>query len=255
MKLSATIITFNEESNIAKAIKSLNFVDEIIVVDSMSSDNTVKIAQDLGAKVITHKFLGFGQQKNLAAEHAKGEWILNIDADEEVDDDLKASILNVVQGTPDVVIFKVIRKTFFCNKFIRFGGWYPNIIGRLYKKNAALWSGPHVHEDLFPLNPNDKNFKVLNGHLNHYSFKSVRSQVQTNIKYATLGAKELIKRKNKRPFFVELFFRPIGKFIECYFIKLGMLDGAHGLIIAINASYSMFMKYSFSYFDYEQLKE
>ncbi len=244
MKLSVAIITLNEAANIARAIKSVSFADEVIVCDSFSTDGTQQRARNAGATVIEHEFLGYGQQKNLAASHCKGEWILSIDADEEVTQELRESILKVLEnGDKDAYIIN--RRTQFCGKWIYHGGWYPDKLLRLYKKGSADWTEPHVHEELLP----HKGVKIgmLEGHLNHYSFPSVLSQVHTNLKYAPLGAEILFERSG-RPSFLFMVLRPIGKFLECFFLKKGFMDGIRGLIIAINASYSIFLKYSIAYF-------
>ncbi|MBF0315092.1 MAG: glycosyltransferase family 2 protein [Oligoflexia bacterium] len=257
--LSVTIITLNEESNIERAIRSASFADEIIVVDSGSVDHTVLIATNLGAKVIPQKFLGFGQQKNYAATFCRNEWILNIDADEEISEELKNSILEhttTSSSSSSPLLYKVNRLNFFCGKAITHGGWYPDMQVRLYHKNYCEWTTPHVHEELTTKKEcSEQSLRTvgtLQGHLHHYTFKTLMQQVQTNIRYASLGAAELLKRQNGRKLrFYSLLFRPFFKFIECYFIKLGFLDGRFGFIIAINAAYSMFLKYAFSYVDTE----
>ena len=247
MEISATIITFNEENNIARCIKSLSFVDEVIVVDSFSTDQTVKIAKQLGAKVIQHEFLGYGQQKNLAASHCQHEWILNIDADEEVDPDLGQQIRALNLGKPG--LYNLNRRTLFCGRWISHGGWYPDRVNRLYHKEFAKWTEPHVHEDLLPITQGAQ-AQRLGGHLRHYSFPTIKSQIQTNLKYAELGAQDLIKRRSgKAPNLIAVCLRPLGKFIECYFLKRGFLDGREGFIIAINAAHSMFMKYSMAHLE------
>lgn len=242
MKLSVTIITFNEEQNIARAIKSVSFADEIIVIDSYSSDKTVEIAKNLGVQVISEEFLGYGQQKNFAADKCQGEWILNIDADEEVSPELKKAILNTINSNNSYDLYAINRLTDFCGKWIYHGGWYPHYLNRLCRKSKAKWTEPNVHEDLLPVanSPIGK----ISANLNHYSFPTIESQVTTNIKYAKLGARDLIQRKKRKPNWPEMILRPLGKFFECYFLKKGFLDGKEGFIIAVNAMHSMFMKYS-----------
>ncbi len=254
MNLSATIITLNEEKNIDLVLRSLDFVDEIIVVDSGSTDKTIEIAERHGAKVFNNPFAGFGQQKNFAADHSSHDWVLSIDADEEVTDELKQSIIKTIKNYKegDSTVYELNRKTNYCGKWILHGGWYPDRLNRLYKKSDARFTEPEVHEEL--ISKSSLPTGRLSGDLNHYSFPTVESQVRVNIKYARLGAKALLKKKNfSRPSLLAVFFKPIGKFIECYLIKLGFLDGLSGLIIAINAMYSMFMKYSFARFDAEVL--
>lgn len=256
MKLSATIITLNEEKNIDMALRSVSFADEVIVIDSGSTDRTVEIAKSHGATVIENPFAGFGQQKNFGADHANGEWILSIDADEEVTKELKSSILKAINSYQAgmTTVYKIGRKTNYCGKWIMHGGWYPDVLARLYKKDDARFTEPEVHEEL--VSKSNSAQGMLSGDLNHYSFPTVESQVRVNIKYARLGALALLKKRNlKKPILLAVFFRPLGKFVECYLIKRGFLDGMPGFIIAINAMYSMFMKYSFAHFDSQILIE
>lgn len=246
-KISATIITLNEEQNIERALKSLDFVDEIVVVDSFSADRTVEICKKHGAKVIEHEFLGYGAQKNLAASHCQHQWIFGLDADEEVSPELKESIIGILKKNPNDThpLYEINRLNYFCKKPIKHGGWFPDYYARLYQKSKARWSEPHVHERLILNNPGQ--IGQLNGLLHHFSFPTIESQVRTNIKYAQKGAKDLLKRKSRRPYLVEVLTRPFWKFIECYIIKLGLLDGFEGLVIAINAAHSQFLKYTFAY--------
>jgi glycosyltransferase involved in cell wall biosynthesis len=256
-KISATIITFNEAANIERCLNSLNFVDEIIVVDSFSTDQTKeivlktaeKLADQLPIKFYENSFAGFGQQKNLAAEKASYEWIFNIDADEAVSSQLKRYLIELKQNklNPDC-LYSVKRLTNYCGKWIRYGGWYPSAVKRLYNKNTARFSEPHLHETLYLLNAQD-NCELLQGDLFHYSFPTVKSQVLTNVKYAELGSFDLVKKLKRKPYLMEVLLKPVGKFFECYLIKRGFMDGVEGLVIALNAAYSMFMKYSFAYFN------
>lgn len=251
LAISATIITFNEESNIKMCIESLAFCEEVIVVDSFSSDKTVEIAEALGAKVFKNPFAGYGQQKNFAADQATHEWILNIDADEEVTKELQIEIAEFYNQNNDVnIVYQTPRLTQYCGKWIRHGGWYPNYVTRFYHNQNARWTEPEVHESLAARNEWGKLVvKKFKNHLHHYSFPTFKSQVEVNVKYAARGAQDLINRKVKKPGLLSVFIRPIGKFIECYLVKLGFLDGKEGLFIALNASYSMFVKYSIAYFD------
>ncbi|MBP9674588.1 MAG: glycosyltransferase family 2 protein [Bacteriovoracaceae bacterium] len=242
-KLSVTLITLNEEANIERCIKSLSFAQEIIVVDSLSSDKTVEIAERNGAKVYTKKFEGYGQQKNYAASLCQNEWVLNIDADEEISPELAKNIQEILKN-PTCDAYTLSRLTQFCGKWIYHGGWYPDNIVRLAKKNKSFWTTPQVHEKL--ILKKEGNIGKLHGHLLHYSFPSFESQVKTNLKYAKLAGE--ILATTKKICILSLLIRPFIKFIECYLIKKGFLDGVHGLVIALNASYSQFMKYAFAYF-------
>ncbi len=251
MKLSVTIITFNEEHNISRAIKSASFADEIIVIDSHSSDQTAKIAQELGAKVICNSFEGFGQQKNFAAQNAQGPWVFSLDADEEISEELAQSIKSFIEENDQNSMGVINRLTNYAGKWIHHGGWYPDWLPRLYYKDHAQFSEPPVHENLFL--KCEGSLKKLNGDLYHYSFPTIASQVNVNVRYAKLGAKALLKkRNNQKPKLFQIIFRPLGKFIECYILKKGFMDGMPGFIIAVNAAHSMFLKYSMASWEHSQ---
>jgi glycosyltransferase involved in cell wall biosynthesis len=241
--LSVTIITINEEHDLPRCLDSVSFADEIIVVDSGSTDKTIEIAKAKGAKVITQSWLGYGAQKNFAASKAKSDWVLNIDADEAVTPELKKEILDVINAphtTGTTNGFAVARKTRYLGRWIMHGGWYPNYVTRLARKSSSRWSEPEVHEELLVDGPIEK----LKYPLLHYTFHDIEDQVRTNLKYARQGALELAKR-GKRPGLGHLIFKPIGKFLETYVGKRGFLDGLAGFIISINAAHSMFLKYAY----------
>lgn len=244
MKLSVTIITLNEEDNIERALKSVQFAQEIIVVDSGSQDRTVEIAKKYGAKVSVNKFIGHGNQKNYAAGLCQSDWILNIDADEEVTENLKNRIINIINRQDAKDVYAINRLTKYCHHWVKHGGWFPHYLRRLHRKDKARWTEPHVHEDLKAIDASEGKIEEL---LLHYSFPTILSQVKTNMNYANLASKDLLQRLGRRPSLLELILKPIGKFIECFFLKGGMLDGVVGLIIAINAAHSMFLKYSIAY--------
>ena len=244
MKLSVVIITLNEEENIKRAIESISFADQVIVVDSGSTDQTCLLAKESGAEVFHHSFYGHGRQKNHGASLAKGEWILSMDADEEVDEILAASIKNALeQSCP---LYRINRRTNYAGTWIYHGGWYPDTLLRLYRRGMARWSEPILHEKLIPSKEFSGDIPLLPGHLNHYSFPTVKSQIATNLSYASTQAGELKKGKH---LLLMMIFHPFFKFIKCYFIKRGFLDGISGFIIAINAAHSTFMKYSIARMD------
>lgn len=242
-KISATLIAWNEASNIQRALESLAWVDEVIVVDSGSTDETRTIAQRMGARVIEQPWLGYGAQKNFAHRQATHPWILNIDADEAVSSELAREIQSFVREA-EATGFQgatMPRKTFYWNRWILHGGWYPNRITRLGRKNSTQWSEPRVHEKLLVPSP----VAHLQHPLLHYSFKNIQDQVTRNIRYAREGADALLAG-GRRVSVGHLMLKPVGKFLECYFLKRGFLDGLAGFVIAINASHSMFLKYAFA---------
>lgn len=238
--ISAAIITYNEEKNIERCIKSLDFVDEIIIVDSLSTDNTCNLAKKFGAKIIPQKFLGHIKQKQLAVEHCQHDWVLSLDADEEVSPELKASIIKLFSTKKSFANgYQVKRKSFHLGRWIEHGGWYPDKKLRLFNKNFGHWGGYNPHDKVI-INGDIEN---LEGDLLHYVFKDLAQNIQTNNSYSSIMAQDLYKN-GKKPSFLKLLFKPFGKFIEVYFIKRGFLDGMPGFIIAVGAAYSMFLKFA-----------
>ena len=241
--ISVTIITLNEELNIARAITSVSWADEVLVVDSGSTDQTVEIAQKLGARVIHQPWSGYGQQKNHAQKAARYDWVLNIDADEEVSPELRDELLQkLTQLDPNSPVkgFCFPRKTFYLGRWIKYGGWYPNFLTRVADRRFALWSEPQVHEALEVTGE----VATLQSALHHYTFRSIQDQVLANVKYSKLGSEQLILR-GKSPSLILLLLKPLGKFLETYVMKRGFLDGLAGFIISINAAHSMFLKYAY----------
>lgn len=239
MRLSAVVITRNEETNIERCLKSVSFCDEIIVVDSESTDQTREIAARYATKVIVHSWKGYAAQKNFAVEASSGEWVLSLDADEEVSAELREEILSILQRAPEHQAYSVPRKTMQFGKWIRYGGWYPNRLVRLFKKGTGRWEGEEVHEFWKTTGTAGQ----LAGHLFHYSFKNLSDQVERNNKYSSLGALRL--RKSGRAFSLTgLTFKSVSKFMETYFLKLGFLDGYPGFIISVSAAYSVFLKWA-----------
>lgn len=241
-KISATIIALNEEKDLPRCLQSLKFCDEIILVDSGSTDKTAEIAKSYGAKVLQEAWRGYGQQKNFAMSHSTHEWVLNLDADEEVTESLRNEILREISSENPSTAYAIARKTFYLGKWIRFGGWYPNYVTRLALKSKSRWTEPNVHEEL---KTNDGLMpKRLSNPMHHYTFTDISDQIRTNLKYARQGAHDLFE-KGRPASILKLIFKPIGKFFETYILKRGCLDGLAGFIISVNAAHSVFMKYSF----------
>lgn len=242
--VSVTIITLNEEVNLPHAIESVKWANEILVVDSGSTDRTVEIARKMGAKVLHNPWPGYGQQKNFAQKSAKNGWILNIDADEVVPSDLASEIADALQsadsGRSQAKGFYFPRKTYYLGRWIRKGGWYPNYLVRLAHRDFANWTEPSVHEELKV----NGAVEGLKHPLTHYSFSSIQEQILTNLRFSQLGSMEL-KKSGKKASILKLVLKPFGKFVETYFIKRGFMDGLPGFIISVNAAYSMFLKYAY----------
>lgn len=242
--LSVTIITLNEVENIARAIKSAQWADEVLVVDSGSTDGTVELARSLGARVVHHDWPGYGQQKNFAQSQATHDWILNIDGDEYVPEalgrEIRSKLEEIGAGRAADRGFRIPRRNFFLGRWIRHGGWYPNYLVRLADRRHARWSEPHVHESLQV----EGRVGTLAEALHNYSFPTIESQILTNLRFSRLGSEDL-RRRGARPSLLKLAGKPVGKFVETFILKRGFLDGLPGLIISVNAAHSMFLKFAY----------
>ncbi|MBC7742448.1 MAG: glycosyltransferase family 2 protein [Bdellovibrionaceae bacterium] len=236
--MSVVLITLNEEKNIERALKSVQWASEIIVYDSGSTDRTVEIAQKMGAKVTSGKWFGFGPTKRLATNLATHEWVLSLDADEEVSAELALEIKLKWTTLMGETAYLLPRLSYYLGRWIRHGGWYPDHQIRLFNRKHSQWSNTGVHEKV-----EAKNYLNLTSHINHYVFKDIAHQIQTNNKYSSLLALELFRQKRAFSWF-HFLTKPTVKFIECYIWKLGLLDGWPGYVIARNASHSVFLKWS-----------
>lgn len=247
--ISVTIITLNEEKNVRRAIMSALWADEVVVIDSGSTDRTVEIAKSLGAQVEVRPWQGYGPQKNYAQSVAKGPWVLSLDADEEIPEGLAHEIREAVKGaehdpTRGPRGFWIPRKTWYLGRWIMHGGWYPSAMVRLARKDSSRWTTPEVHERLEVTGP----VSWLASPIHHFTFVDITDQVQTNLRYSRLGNREL-RKNGAGPSFFKMLLKPVGKFLETYVVKLGILDGIPGLIISINAAHSIFLKYAYFYED------
>lgn len=239
MKITATIITLNEERNIVRAIESLRCADEILIVDSGSVDRTVELAQNLGARVIEAGWLGYAAQKNWAAEQAAHDWILSLDADEALSEALEAEIWNLKKCGPEYEAYTMPRLARYLGKWIFHSGWYPDLKVRLYRRGKARWMGDFVHESVVP----SGRLGHLKSNILHFTCDSLSEHLKTLDKYTTLAAQELAARSLK-PTLTKLIFDPPWTFFKTYFLKRGFLDGMEGLIIAYMAAFYTFLKYS-----------
>lgn len=240
-QLSIVIITFNEEKNIGRCIASVKKIaDEIIVLDSYSTDDTVAIAQNLGAIVHREKFHGYIGQKNLAMQLASNDYILSLDADEELDDQLAQSILNAKKDLSHRA-YSMNRCTCYCGHFIRHGLWYPDEKVRLFDRRVARWGGlnPHDKIDL------QKGIAVakLKGDILHYSFNTPEDLVWQNNRMSSIAAASLYASGRRSSWF-KMLIHPFWAFTNGYIFKLGFLDGLDGFTIAINTSHQVFLKYN-----------
>ncbi len=241
VKLSVVIITLNEEKNIARCLDAAwQVADEIVVVDSFSTDRTKVICLEKGAVFVEHKFAGHIQQKNFAITQAKYDYVLSVDADEVLSNELISSIKEVKQK-PTYNAYTINRMSFYVDRFIKHGHWFPDRKIRLFKKNVGKWGGVNPH-DLFELNVGG-NPPMLQGVLFHYTFNSIFEHIRQVNNFSEIGASQLQDQLN---FFliVKAVISPVWGFLYGYILKLGFLDGWHGLIIAVLSSTETFLKYA-----------
>lgn len=241
IKLSAAIITFNEEKNIAQCISSVKeLADEVILIDSFSTDRTVEIAKELGAKVIQHEFLGYIEQKNLALEHTQFDHVISLDGDEALSEELQKNIKKIKENW-DCDGYMFNRCTNYCGHWVKHCGWYPDKKLRLWKKESGKWGGANPH-DIVEMKPDSK-IGYLKGDILHYSYPSVSSHVNQTNNFTTIAAKEAFGRGVRSSIFKPLVRGKL-KFLRDYFFKLGFLDGRYGLIICVINGLSAFLKYA-----------
>lgn len=240
-KISAVIITLNEEKNIERCLISLAGVaDEVVVIDSFSTDKTEQICHSHGVRFIQQPWLGYGKQKNFAAEQAQYDFILSLDADEALSDELRGSLLSLKQSNM-ADAYSLSRLTNYCGKWIYHCGWYPDSKIRLWRKGQAEWTTPKVHETL-KLN-NAVRVAKLKGNLLHYTYYTIGEHIQVANKYTGLVAEEYAAR-GKKASFIKIYLNPPFCFFRDYFLRLGILDGYYGFVICIVASFSTFLKYA-----------
>ena len=232
--LSACIITYNEADRIEACVESVSFCDEIIVVDSHSTDATRELAASRGARVIERDWPGYRSQKQFAIESASHDWVLCLDADERVTRDLRAEIERLQQeGFPGFAGWSVPRITDYFGRFLRHGNAYPDRLIRLFDRRRGGWSGYEIHENTKVTGPVGK----LRGHLEHYSYRSLTDHHLRMARYADLMAQALYDR-GKRCGLAKVLINPQWRFFRGYFLRLGFLDGWRGLVFAlIEANY------------------
>jgi glycosyltransferase involved in cell wall biosynthesis len=243
VKISATIITFNEAANIAAACESVAWADEIIVVDSESTDDTREIAIKSGARVIDRKWPGFAQQKQFACEQASHQWIFSLDADERVSPELKNAIEQLRHGPESEVAdgYEISRRSFYQGRWIRGGGWYPDRQLRLFKRTAGSWQPRYIHESV-TMKPGSR-VEKLSGDLLHYSVENAAHHHRMiGERYAPLAAEQMFA-EGRRSSPLKIAFAAPSAFISSYFLKAGFLDGLAGLTIASFAAHHAFLKY------------
>ena len=240
MKISAVIITNNEEANIEAALLSLaGIASEIIVVDSYSTDRTVKIARKYTDRIFERKWTNFSDQKNFGDGLATHPWILSLDADERLSPELRAEIEAMLDNEPDCAAFSMPRKVYYLGRWIKHSGWYPDRKVRLFRKDRARWEGAYVHESLVVAGE----VRKLKGDILHYTYKNIADHLGRMNRFSDLGAQKLYAEK-KRCRWYHLLLQPFGRFIKSYIFKRGFLDGFAGMVVSVLNGYGIFIRYA-----------
>jgi glycosyltransferase involved in cell wall biosynthesis len=235
------VITKNEEANIQDCLRSVQWANELIVVDAESRDRTVALARACGATVFVRSWPGFGLQKNFGMAQASSDWILILDADERVTDELRGEVRTCLErwrpGAP--VAYRIPRRNFFYGAWVRGGGVYPDYQVRLFRRGIAQYNDVEVHENLIV----EGEIGTLTGHLDHYTERRIQDHFRKFGLYTTLAAREKAKRV-RTVRWIDLVFRPLVVLVKTYVVKQGFRDGVRGLIVCVFASMYTFVKYA-----------
>jgi glycosyltransferase involved in cell wall biosynthesis len=235
-RLSVTVITWNEEERLRRCLESVQWADEIVVVDAGSDDKTVEIARAFTDHVLVRPWDGFARQKNFALDRASGEWILSLDADEEVSPELAEEVRRTI-AAPGATGFAVPRRNIFWGRWVRHGRLYPDWQLRLFRRGAGRFVARDVHESVEVDGPVAR----LEGALVHRSYRDVADFIARANRYTTLAADEWIR--SGRPVHAsDLVLRPLGRFLSMYFVHAGLLDGWRGFLLAVLYAYYVFVR-------------
>jgi glycosyltransferase involved in cell wall biosynthesis len=245
MRLSVAIITKNEAHNLAACLASLDFVDEIVVLDSSSTDNTRQIAAQYGAIVeVSTQWEGFGKEKNKAIDLCTGDWILSLDADERVPASLRDEIHDLLSDEPGCHAYSIPRLSWFCGKFIYHSGWRPDHVTRLFRRGMARFSDDLVHERLIA----NGQLGVLKNSIVHISFRDFDAVIHKINVYSAASAKQM-SLNGRRGGVVKGLLHGLWTFIRTYLLRLGFLDGQHGLALAISNAQGTYYRYAKLWFE------
>jgi len=237
--VTATIITLNEAANIEACLASVAWADEVLVVDSGSTDGTPDLARATGARVIVRDWPGYAEQKNIAAREAAHDWILSVDADERVTPELAAEIQATLVRDPPQAGFRMPRVTWHLGRWIRTTDWYPDSQLRLYHRSRANWPPRRVHESVAAAGEVGR----LRHELQHFAYRDLRHHFETMDRYTTLAADEM-RAAGRRAGFLDLSLHPLAAFLRNYLLRRGCLDGAAGFIISSMNAYYVFLKFA-----------
>lgn len=242
IKLSVVVITLNEENNIKRCLSSVSEVaDEILVVDSNSTDKTVEYSEALGARVAQHPFTDYVDQRIVATQMARHDWVLSIDADEALSEELINSIKHIKQS-PESNVYKLNRCTNYCGKWIKHGTWYPDKKIRLFNRTKGTWKGAKVHEYWEAFDKNE-NIKQLKGDILHYSFNTISDHIKQIEKFTEMSALAAVE-KGKTCSLLKVWLGPKWYFINSFILKLGFLDGYYGYLVCKYSAMSSMIKYT-----------
>jgi len=236
-RLSVAIVTLNEEARLRACLESVAWADEIVVVDAESHDKTAQIAREFTDRVVVRPWPGFAAQKNFALEQARGEWILSLDADEEVSPELREELARVTREAGALDGYAIPRRNVFMGQWIRHGGLYPDWQVRLFRRGRGRFGERDVHESVHVDGPVGR----LAGHLVHRSYRDVTDFFERAHRYSTLAAEEHVRRGGSARA-RDLVFRPLGRFLSMYVVRRGFLDGRKGLLLAGLYAYYVFMR-------------
>lgn len=237
--VSVVIITKNEADNIRVALESVQWADDIVVVDCGSTDNTLQIARQFTDRVVTQDWLGYGAQKNYATSLAVHDWVISLDADERLSKSLADEIRALLKSEPSMSGYRIPRVTRYLGRWIRTTDWYPDLQLRLYDRRAARWSDRLVHESILVEGPVGR----LNSELEHYAYRDIAHHLETIDRYTTLAAAQM-HRAGRRAHWIGLLCSPPLTFLRNYIARGGVRDGTVGLIVSILNSYYVFLKFA-----------
>ncbi len=236
-ELSVAVIALDEEERLRACLESVAWADEVVVVDSGSSDKTVAIAREFTDRVLFHAWEGYGAQKNFAVAQCRGDWILSLDADERVSDALRAEIDSVLAAAPAEVGFRIPRQNFFQGVWVRHGGWYPDLQLRLFRRGRGAFTGSAVHESVRVDGPVGR----LRAPFVHQSYRGIADFVARANRYSELAARELAG-SGRGGSLADLLLRPGWRFLSMYVLRAGFLDGWRGLVLAVLYAHYVFLR-------------
>ena len=239
-KLSAIVTSFNEEINIKECLESVLWADEVLLVDSFSTDRTIEIARAIPeVRIVQHEYFGSAAQKNWAMDRAEHPWVLIVDADERVTGELAREIRALLDRGPSAEHYSIRRQNIFVDRIIRHSGWSTDKVVRLIRKGSARYPNRRVHADMRPEGPTP----TMAAPLLHYTFRSFSQYLEKFHRYAEWGAAEAFKR-GRHPGVAELFCRPAWRFFRMYVLQAGFLDGRHGFVLCALQAYGVFLKWA-----------